>query len=169
MDFSPGLEFYSATSQVIPLLLLALLFEVRILSRLAAALRTRDETALTSLREELAELTSRRPDGYLTPHEEWRRARLEAAIRTAEAPEGAPIRRRHRALELSLMIGLAMALVAEAIALIALALDDPPEPFAYAVLAGTAALLIALGFAVADFISYEVRLKPAAPAGRSRK
>jgi multidrug transporter EmrE-like cation transporter len=38
-----------------------------------------------------------------------------------------------------------MALVAEAIALIALALDDPPEPFAYAVLAGTAALLIALG------------------------
>ena len=55
------------------------------------------------------------------------------------------------------------------IALIALALDDPPEPFAYAVLAGTAALLIALGFAVADFISYEVRLKPAAPAGRSRK
>jgi hypothetical protein len=172
--FSPGADFYAAAAQVIPLLLLALLFEARLVSRLAAALPRVSRQSHEAHIEGLAEgfFRGNKGTGAVPPRtdrEAWAEAyafargfyeeTLAMMGETLESERAGG--RRGRWTVRTVLGGVLVALVAEGLALSALALDEPPDAIAGLVLVGCGLLLLALLATLADFILDEFRAEAA--------
>jgi hypothetical protein len=138
--FSPDPDFYAATAQVIPLLLLALVFEVRLVSRL-----TNLEVGKVVL--EFASLEEPRPE---SPADRAERERLHRELLRDVLQ--ARIQPPNWVLVAALVIVIA-SILAEAVALVALTLSDPPDALAGIVLAGIGALLVFLTAGLVDAVS----------------
>jgi hypothetical protein len=139
MNFSPGPEFYAAAAEVIPLLLLALIFEARVLTRLRAVLpKAEDDTV-----DELTERATR-----ATGTEMRRDVERWAGL----GPHGWIV--------VVLVLAIALALGAEAVVLVALVLSDPPDVLAAVALAGCGILLAAVLATLGDVAVREMRRTP---------
>jgi hypothetical protein len=116
VGFSPSGEFYATAAEVIPVLLLALIFEARLVQLLFGGRGTRGPVGI------MVSLT------VLGPAE----ARGEANWSRAIVPLA------------GLMLGVVFVLGAEALAVVALTVNDPPEVLAILILVGVGVLLLAM-------------------------
>ena len=145
MSFSPQADFYAASAQVIPLLLLALVFEARAVTRIGSALREPPSELMAVLDEDPQILFGTiYPDDDVDPV---------ADLRAFFTRKHAPLRRAAAALLLAAAV---FAVVAEGVALSALVLDEPPAALAAIVLVGCCLSLIALLAGIAETIVREV-------------
>ncbi len=177
VTFSPGADFYAAAAQVIPLLLLALVFEARAFSRVGGALSARLAADLVAVEQEAADRRQRREDLHRRIAETRAAGDVAVAdflqsIDDASAPlyeesttemgrklTLAVAGEKRRTVLLLLIVGVASALTAEVAALAALVLSDPPDGLAVVVLAGAAVLLGALTLALVHLVVHEVKPK----------